>query len=106
MPTNEKVMELFKSIGLSESKAKETIKNVNLANYLEKIIHLSLKNKNNTIENKMILYHLVSKLKPQIENQLEFLLDYICTNQINTTIRLDAALEYLLNNLNKEIIDI
>lgn len=97
----EELVELFKYI-LSESKAKETIKNVNLSTYLEKIIRIS-KKKDNNIENKMILYHLASKLKPQIENQLEFLLDYICTNKINTTIRLDAALEYLLNNLNKKI---
>lgn len=52
-----------------------------------------------------MLYHLASKIKNQISDKLPFLTKYIVEKKLDTTQRVDAALNYLLSHI-KEDIDI
>lgn len=45
-----------------------------------------------------LLYHMASKIKQQIIHQLPLLVKYIASGKLDTTIRVDAALAYLLKN--------
>lgn len=53
----------------------------------------------------MLIYHLATKIKSQIIEQLPFLVKYIVSNKLNTTVRVDKALEYVLTHINKINID-
>lgn len=46
-----------------------------------------------------MLYQLASKIKSQIANKLSFLAKYIAEKKLDTTQRLDAGLDYLLNHI-------
>ncbi|XP_037956511.1 probable glutamine--tRNA ligase isoform X2 [Teleopsis dalmanni] len=91
----------FRSLGMSEQKAKETIKNANIANNLELAL-THIKNKKLDDGVGMLLYHMASKLKPQIIHELPFLVDYIVDRKLDTTTRIDAALDYLLQYVQKK----
>lgn len=54
----------------------------------------------------MLIYHLATKIKPQISAKLLFLCDYIAKGKIDSTLRVDAGLEYLLNNVNDVNVDV
>lgn len=54
-------------------------------------------------ETGVLLYHLTSKIKQQIVDKLPFLADYIVTKKLDTIQRVDAALAYILSNINKPI---
>lgn len=45
-----------------------------------------------------MLYHMATKIKQQIIHQLPLLVKYITSEKLDTTIRVDAALNYLLKN--------
>lgn len=91
----------FMSIGLTEQKAKETLKNVavtkNLNAALDAINGLSLPEGTGTL-----LYNLSAKIKPQIGEHLPFVAKNIVEKKIDTQQRLDAALEYLLSHTAKQ----
>ena len=53
----------------------------------------------------MLLYHLATKTKPQIYKYHELLLRYILDKRIDSALKLDRAIEYLLNNSTKVIDD-
>lgn len=46
----------------------------------------------------MLLYHMATKIKAQIIHRLPLLVTYITTKKLDTTQRVDAALEFLLKN--------
>lgn len=48
----------------------------------------------------MLLYHLATTIKPQILDKLLFVSDYIAKGKLDSTLRVDAGLEYLLSNVN------
>ena len=54
----------------------------------------------------MLLYHIASKIKPQIRDHLLFLSKYVAENKLNTEARVNAALEYLLQNAKDKSIDV
>lgn len=54
----------------------------------------------------MLIYHLATKIKPQIADKLVFVCDYIKNGKLDSTMRVDAALEYLLSNVNDTKVDI
>lgn len=87
----------FVSLGLSEQKAKETLKNVNVTKTLLQALN---ETKNVIIPEGagMLIYHLATKIKPQINNHMGFLVDYIVKKKLDSTLRVDAALEYLLTH--------
>ncbi len=91
----------FVEIGLSEAKAKETAKNAKVAANLSSVIEGARKRKVSGEELKAVgplLYHIATKMKPQIFEHADMMVDYVCTKRIDSEIRLNAALEYLLKN--------
>uniref|UniRef100_A0A336LZF8 Probable glutamine--tRNA ligase n=1 Tax=Culicoides sonorensis TaxID=179676 RepID=A0A336LZF8_CULSO len=91
----------FMSLGLTEQKAKETLKNAavtkNLNAALDAVSGLSLPEGAGTL-----LYNLSAKIKPQIGEHLGFVAKNIVEKKIDTQQRLDAALEYLLSHTAKQ----
>lgn len=49
-----------------------------------------------------LLYHLASKIKSQIANRLTLIAKYIAERKLNTTQRVDAALNFVLSNANDD----
>ncbi|KAK0088432.1 hypothetical protein PV326_004831 [Microctonus aethiopoides] len=96
-------VKLFQSIGLSEQKAKETLKNVQVTKNLKAAIAEAKKYNAVNSESGILLYHLVSKIKMQIIDKLEFVAQYISLKKLDSTQRVDAALNYFLSNINKNI---
>lgn len=47
-----------------------------------------------------------TKIKPQIVGHLPFLCKYITSNKLDSTLRVDAALEYLLNHVSEANINL
>lgn len=48
-----------------------------------------------------LLYHLASTIKSQIIQHLRFVANYIAEGKLDNVQRIDAALAYLLSNVNK-----
>lgn len=87
----------FQSLGMSEQKAKETLKNANVTKNLQSALKEC-----HGIEIPegvgMLLYHMASKIKPQIIDLLPFVVKYIINKKLDSIVRIDAALEYLLTH--------
>ncbi|CAL7935098.1 unnamed protein product [Xylocopa violacea] len=90
---------LFQSIGLSELKAKETLKNKQVSNNLKLAITEADKHGIITPEIGILLYHLASKIKNQIADKSPFIAKYIAEKKLDTIQRVDAGLNYLLNHI-------
>ena len=99
----EDLVGLFQTyIGLSEAKAKDTVKNAGLSKTLEEVIGHAKQSEaagNVSSAQGMLLYHVASKIKPQIKQHLPFLVSYITTDKLDTELRLNAGLEFLLENI-------
>ena len=93
----ESTIQKLVQLGLSEQKAKETIKNANVTKNLISAIDLC---SSATLPEGagLLIYHMCTKIKPQITHQLKFLVNYIVEKKLDTSIRVDAALEYLLTH--------
>ncbi|XP_043260696.1 probable glutamine--tRNA ligase isoform X1 [Colletes gigas] len=98
-------IKLFQSIGLSEQKTKETLKNKQISNNLKLAITEANKYEIITPEVGILLYHLASKIKNQIADKLPFITKYIAEKKLDTTQRVDTGLNFLLHHI-KETIDI
>ncbi|XP_073835703.1 glutaminyl-tRNA synthetase [Musca autumnalis] len=85
----------FQTLGMSEQKAKETAKNANVSKNLQLVLEqcggASLGDGVG-----MLLYHMATKIKPQCADNLHLLVKYIVDKKLDSTMRIDAALEYLL----------
>ncbi|XP_077301013.1 glutaminyl-tRNA synthetase isoform X2 [Arctopsyche grandis] len=98
------VASLLSALGLPENKLKETLKNATVTALLTAAAqHV----KDITLPKGcgMLIYHAATKIKPQIAHRLSFVTQYIATEKLDSTVRIDAALEYLLahvsdNNVN------
>jgi glutaminyl-tRNA synthetase len=98
----EQLMTQFVSIGLSEDKAKETLKNETLTKTLKEVIeesnkHFNTKNGFNKSMGKL-LYLTASTVKSQIRTHLPLLSEYIAKEKIDSELKLSAAIDYLLTN--------
>lgn len=49
----------------------------------------------------MLLYHLATKAKPQIVHHVPLIVKYILTKKLDSTLRLDKAVEYMMSNISK-----
>jgi len=98
------LVELFKGIGLSEAKAKDTVKNGNLSKNLEEAINFTQNAKISQAQG-MLLYHIASKIRPQIKQHIEFLAKYVTDGKLDSEVRVNAALEYLISNASSKAID-
>lgn len=96
-------LELFVSIGLSEVKAKETIKNKNLTTSLKCVINEFLKTNKPLANYGILLYHLASKLKTQDSKYIHLIIKYISENKLDTTQRIDCGLEFLRSSISENI---
>ncbi|XP_032666418.1 probable glutamine--tRNA ligase [Odontomachus brunneus] len=100
---NESNARLFQTIGLSEQKAKETVKNANVSKNLKLAINEAAKDGPISQDVGVLLYHLASKIKNQIANKIPFITNYVIEKKLDTIQRIDAALSYLLANINNDI---
>ncbi|CAL1539919.1 unnamed protein product [Lymnaea stagnalis] len=101
------LVELFVSIGLTEEKAKETIKNELVKTSLIQAIKAADQYGGGNARNKdvgKLLYSVATKLKAQIKHHQNFVVQYIATKKITTEDQLNAAISYLLHhNLESEV---
>ncbi|CAG4940858.1 unnamed protein product [Colias eurytheme] len=102
--TPEETIENFKKIGLSEQKAKETLKNANVTKFLLQILS-EVQLDQIPSGAGLLLYHLATKIKPQIANKLSFICKYIAEGKLDSTLRVDAALDYALSHVSEENIN-
>uniref|UniRef100_A0A8C5RTH2 Glutaminyl-tRNA synthetase n=1 Tax=Laticauda laticaudata TaxID=8630 RepID=A0A8C5RTH2_LATLA len=88
-------LRLFVSIGLSESKARETLRNEALTALLREAVGQAQGILGPVIDKTVgtLLYNVASRLKDS--KHLGHLVDYIATKKIITDLQLNAALEYL-----------
>lgn len=97
MSENDDLIKQFISLGMTEQKAKETLKNSNLTNNL-KLIFKEFAGQSLQDGVGMLLYHLATKIKPQIIHHLKLLVSYIISKKLDTSVRIDVALEFLLSH--------
>ncbi|RUS86086.1 hypothetical protein EGW08_006179 [Elysia chlorotica] len=98
-------VDLFVSIGLTEQKAKETIKNVQVTENLKQAIKLADDHGGASLRMDIgkLLYNVATKLKPQIKNHMGLLIQYISSKKITSEDQLNAALSYLLHHIDSEL---
>lgn len=92
-------MEKLIEFGLSESKAKETLKNSTVTNILLDI-HSHLNGVKISTQQGVLLYHLATKIKPQMAKYLTKLVDHVISNELDTTLRVEKAIDYALAHIN------
>ncbi|XP_055485893.1 glutamine--tRNA ligase [Psammomys obesus] len=86
---------LFTGLGLSENKARETLKNAALSTQLREAATQAQQTLGSTIDKATgtLLYGLASRLRDT--RRLSFLVTYIANKKIHTELQLSAALEYV-----------
>jgi len=96
----EGMMKSFTTIGLSEQKAKETLKNSSVSSHLKNCIDVGLSISPSGIAKShgMLLYHIATKVKPQISVHIPLLSQYVVEGKIESELRLNAAMDYLMSN--------
>lgn len=89
-------------LGLSEQKAKETLKNVSLTKILSSAFEALDKQKKSLADLPkgagMLIYHLCTKIKTQSLIHLDLLTSLVASNKLDSTVRVDCALEFVLNH--------
>ncbi|CAI5447473.1 unnamed protein product [Caenorhabditis angaria] len=92
-------------LGLSASKAAETLKNPKLSEIIAQIIKESKTAEEAEISKQKgtLLYQLATKIKPQIVGQIPLVVKYVQNEGIKSEPQLNAAIEYLLSNSVKGI---
>ena len=85
----------FLRLGLSEAKAKETLKNKSLTTNLSELMDMA---GSAEVGGQVgtLLYHVASRTKPQVWGLVPLLVTYIVEGKVDTEQRLTAALEFLL----------
>jgi len=96
---NEELLKSFVELGLSEQKAKETLKNATVTKTLSSILN-EVRGVALGDGTGMLLYHLATKTKPQINERLPLICKYIVTKKLDSTLRVDKAIEYVLSHIN------
>lgn len=102
MDNSNEILPKLISLGLSEQKAKETLKNTGLSKILATALSGLEKQKKKITDLPkgagMLVYHLCSKIKTQSLGHLDLLTSLVANNKLDTTVRVDCALEYVLNH--------
>lgn len=99
----EEDLSLLKSLGLSEQKAKETLKNAQVTNNIKQAISEVVKFEKIEKINGTLIYHLASNIKTQSLNELPLVAKYISEKKLDSVLKVDCALNFLLDNIKKEI---
>uniref|UniRef100_H3A9R5 Glutamine--tRNA ligase n=1 Tax=Latimeria chalumnae TaxID=7897 RepID=H3A9R5_LATCH len=89
------ILALFSAVGLSEQKAKETLKNESLSAALREAVKQAQGVLGSNIDKSLgtLLYNVAARLKDQ--KRLGFLVGYIVGKKICTDLQLNAALDYV-----------
>ncbi|XP_071448775.1 probable glutamine--tRNA ligase [Hetaerina americana] len=90
-------IKLFQEIGLSEQKAKETLKNAVVTKTLKEIIMEAKKFNNFPSSSQLLLYYVATKIKSQILAYIPLIVEYVATGGLDSNERVDAALDFLLS---------
>lgn len=107
MAADDESKKLVSLLGLSEQKAKETLKNAALSKVIFTALSYVPAEDLSTIgERGLLLYQVCCKIKPQIVHHLEFLVRNVVERKLNTGVRVDAALEFLLANGTSRDVDV
>ncbi|KAK2721548.1 probable glutamine--tRNA ligase [Artemia franciscana] len=95
----------FISIGLSEQKTDETLKNAVLSKQLGVAIEEAKKvlNGRDIKTIRVLLYHIATKTKTQIAHRIPMLAQYVGRGAIETEQKLNVALEYILAHQTEEL---
>ena len=96
MADMEQLVAKFQRVGLTEAKAKETVKNKTVSKNLSQLVDWAGDGTELAGVRGNLLYHTASKTKPQIWSLAPLLVDYICQDKLDTELRLAAAIEFLL----------
>ena len=91
----DELVPMFMKIGLTEQKAKETAKNKNLSKVLSSVVNDASKESKDLTSYGTLLYHVASKIKPQVFHFTPLLVKYICSGKIDSELRLNAAIDFL-----------
>ncbi|KAI0233738.1 Glutamine--tRNA ligase [Lamellibrachia satsuma] len=95
------LLELFTGIGLSEQKAKETLKNQNVSDNLKQVIkEASALTADKPIDKNVgtLLYHLATRLKSQIMHRRPYIIQCLAEGKLASEAQLTAAMQYFLSN--------
>lgn len=102
MANSDETIKKFTALGLSEQKAKETLKNAVLTKNLLLALDCLVSQKRKVEElpkgSGMLIYHLCSKIKAQSMQHLDLLVRMIAENKLDNTLRVDFSLEYVLTH--------
>ncbi|XP_052863926.1 probable glutamine--tRNA ligase [Anopheles cruzii] len=98
-------MEHLQALGLSDQKIKDTLKNASLTGTISRAFSYLPSNVELSASQKSLLFQMCSKLKPQSAHFLEMLVRKIHTGALDTSLRVDTALEYVLTNVAKTAFD-
>lgn len=94
----------LKALGLSDQKAKETLKNAALSKTIMTALSFVPTDHVFYEGEGLLVYQTCTKIKKQTMDHLEFLMDNILQRKLDSGIRVDAALEFLLaNGTNKTV---
>lgn len=87
-------------LNLSEQKAKETLKNASLSKNLSLALTALEKQQKKELSKNAgtLVYHLCSKIKAQSMQHLDLLVSLVAENKLDTTVRVEFALEFVLNH--------
>jgi len=96
MADTDQLVVKFQKVGLSEAKAKETVKNKTVSGNLSQLIDMVEEGVDLTGVRGNLLYHTASKTKPQIWSLASVLAKYIAQDKLDTEQRLTAAIDFLL----------
>lgn len=86
----------FQRVGLSEAKAKETVKNKTVSSNLSQLVDWAGDGTDIGGGRGNLLYHTASKMKPQIWSLAPLVVTYITSDKLDTEQRLSAAIDYFL----------
>ncbi|KAF9428091.1 hypothetical protein BGZ76_002065 [Entomortierella beljakovae] len=93
---SEKLVELFQNIGLTEQKAKETVKNKNLAPTLERAINTAgFQDKPSDKSTGALLYHLASTITPASIAHLDYIAEAIRDSKLTSSDQVTAAIKFV-----------
>ncbi|RZC38934.1 glutamine--tRNA ligase [Asbolus verrucosus] len=104
MVQSEDVVHRLVNLGLSEQKAKETLKNAALTQTLLTILH-EVREVILSEGTGMLLYHLATKIKPQVSHHIPLIVKYIVTKKLDTTVRVEKAIEYAMAHISNINLD-
>lgn len=92
---NQDVVKAFITLGLTEQKAKETVKNPTVTKILLSILN-EVRGVRLPEGAGMLLYQLGTQIKPQSIQHLPFLVKYVSSKKLDSKLRVDTALDYVL----------